>query len=402
MVSKLTLSDYSTQIQAHVLAVQDGTLILKGVVTGNQASDMDSICCALTLAYLLTVTECADNEVYLPLVACHRGDSTMRGETVFALQQAGVEMTDLVFGDDDCVSMLFDKATEVVLCDHCKADDFSQQGASKVGTIVDHHKDQHAHPHVTGFHRKIAQGHMVKKDAVKQLIGSCSTAVVETFMAFPSGIELIARDKGAVAIVLYSVILIDTVNMSVDIAKATDRDIAACGLTSHLTEGLPSQEVWYQQLMDAKFNSAMWRSMSAEQILRYDFKTFTNDDGTLSVGISSILCTIEDFVAKPGWQEVLSNKNKAGGHHFSIVLCFLITDDGSTQRQQLFFSEVPGRVAAVSDFFRDTQQTYDYQLSEPLEIPDDPVEVLAFNQWNVKLSRKAVGPTSIEFLNSEQ
>mmetsp|Transcript_3117 Transcript_3117/g.3512 ORF Transcript_3117/g.3512 Transcript_3117/m.3512 type:complete len:402 (-) Transcript_3117:206-1411(-) len=401
MVSTLTLSDYSKQIKAHVLAVQDGTLNLKGVVTGNQASDMDSICCALTLAYLFTMTECAENEVYLPLVACHREDATMRGETVFALHQAGVEMTDLVFGDDDCVSMLFDQATDVVLCDHCKADDFSQQGASKVCTIIDHHVDQHAHPQCTGFQRKIAQGHLVKKDAVLQLIGSCSSAVVEFFLALPNGLELIARDKGAVAIVLYSVMLIDTKNMSIEVAKATDRDIAACALTSHLAEGLPSQEVWYQQLSDAKNNIAMWRDMSAEQILRYDLKAFLNDDGTLSVGISSILCSIEDFVAKPGWQEVLSTKTKANGYHFYIVLCHLITGDGTTQRQQLFFSDVPGRVAAASDFFRHTK-TYDYQYSEPLEIPDDPVEVLAFNQFNKKLSRKAVGPTSIEFLNSEE
>jgi len=270
---------------------------------------------------------------------------------------------------------------------------------------VDHHEDQHAHPQVQGILRKIAKGYLTKQGAVQQLrpqlIGTCATAVVEDFLKVPAGVKLLARDNGAVAIVLYSVILIDTANLSHDIAKATDRDMSACGLTSHFAEGLPSQDVWYQQLIDAKTNINLWRSMSAEQILRYDFKAFTNTEGTLSVGISSILCTIEDFVAKLGWQQVLSHKNKAGGYHFYIVLFLLITNDG-TKRQQLFFSEVQGRVAAVSKFFRHTQQTYEYQLSEPLIIPGNPIEVIALDQLNVVLSRKAVGPTSIEFLNLDQ
>jgi len=403
MVSTLTLSEYSKQIKAHVLAVQDGTLHLKSVVVGNQASDMDSICCALTLAYLRTVTQCADNEVCLPLVACNREDSTMRGETVFALKQAGVEMADLVFGDDACVSMLFDKAVAVGLCDHCKADDFSQQGAPKIDCIVDHHKDQDAHPQVQGILRKIAEGYIPQKDTKKQLIGSCTSAVVENYLGHHAhnGVELLSRDNGAVAIVLYSVILIDTGNLSVDMNKATNRDIAACGITRYFAGGLPSQDVWYQQLIKAKTDIHLWRPMSGEKILRYDFKVFTSTDGTLRVGISSILCTIDDFVAKPGWQEVLSNKTKAGKFHFYIVLCYLIADDGSVKRQQLFFSDVKGRVKAASDFFRDTQQVFDYKLTAPLDIPGQPVEVIAFNQLNVGLSRKAVGPTSIDFLNSE-
>ena len=162
----------------------------------------------------------------------------MRGETVFALKQAGVEMADLVFGDDACVSMLFDKAVAVGLCDHCKADDFSQQGAPKIDCIVDHHKDQDAHPQVQGYLRKIAQGHIPQKDTQKQLIGSCTSAVVENYLGHHahSGVELLSRDNGAVAIVLYSVILIDTMVSTVHnirtVVKTVCRVVSCHGSTN--------------------------------------------------------------------------------------------------------------------------------------------------------------------------
>lgn len=170
---------------------------------------------------------------------------------------------------------------------------------------------------------------------------------------------------------------------------------------SHFAKGLPSQDVWYRQLIDAKTNIDTWRNMSAEAILRYDFKVFTSVDGKLSVGISSILCSVDDFVAKPGWQDALSKKNKAGGYYYYMVLPLLITDGGTkTKRQQLFFSDEKGRVADASAFFH-KQTDYDYKLKGPIEITDDPVQVIAYDQLNAGLSRKAVGPTSIQFLESE-
>jgi len=397
MTSKLTLSEYSKSISSSVVAVSEGDTILKGVVSGNQASDMDSIICALTLAYLLTITNCEENETYVPLVACNRDDADLRQETVVALKMAGVEMKDLVFGDDEHVPMLFEKAGELVLTDHCAVDEFSKQGKDKVSRIVDHHKDLKAHLDVTGWARNIAHGYVGDEKKYK-LVGSCGTAVAEVFMNDPNGISLMSRDNGAVAILLNSVILIDTANLSADIGKATNRDIAWQNVTSHFAKGLPSQNDWYKQLQDAKFDIDFWRSTTAEQILRYDFKAFSSTDGKLTVGISSINCSIDDFVAKDGWQDVLSNRTEAGGYHFYIVLTNVITNEG-TKRQKLFFSDKERLVAEASTYFRNSTNPY-YQLEGPLEIPGDPVNIIAFNQLNVEHSRKKVAPSAIQYLDS--
>jgi len=396
--SELTLSKYSKDISTYVLAVSSGDIILKGVVSGNQASDMDSIVNALTLAYQLTFTKGKSDEVYLPLVSCDRIDSELRNETVVALDKAGVKMADLVFGDDPLIAMLFEKAAGLVLVDHCNADtdEFTQHGKDKVIRIVDHHNDEDAHTDVKGWARNFAYGYVKEKD--HKLVGSVGTEIANVFLSHLDGISHISRDDGAVAILLYSVILIDTQNLDDSIGKTTDQDIASMNVLKHFTKYLPRQDDWYDQLIAAKTNIDLWLDTTAEQILRYDKKSFSSSDGKLTVGISSILLSIEDFVAKEGWQKALEKKMEEGGYYFYMILTNLISDD-STKRQKLFFSKENGRIADASAFFLNNEVT-DYKLDGPIKIPGDPVEVIVYNQLNVTHSRKAVAPTAIDFLNS--
>jgi len=398
--SELTLSQYSKDISTYVSAVSCGDIILKGVVSGNQASDMDSIVAALTLAYQLTITKCETNEVYLPLVACRREDSYMRGETVRVFEKVGVKMEDLVFKDDEAMEMLFEKAGGLTLVDHCNAntDQFTQRGKNKVVRIVDHHVDEDAHPDVIGWARNFVKGYVNEDDELK-LVGSVGTEIAQIFLSDREGLSHLSRDGGAVAILLYSVILIDTQNLNPAIGKTTHQDMASMNVMKHFTEGLlPSQDEWYDELIAAKTDYDLFLSVTATQILRYDFKKFSSADGKLSVGIASIPLFISDFVAKPNWKEALEKNMKDGGYYFYIVMTNVISEEG-TKRQQLFFSPENGRVADASAFFLNHPET-DYKLQGPIEIPGDPVEVIAYDQLNVTFSRKLVAPTAREFLNS--
>jgi len=397
--SELTLSQYSKDIHNYVSAVKCGDILLKGVVSGNQASDMDSIVCALTLAFQLTITNCNPHEVYLPLVACYREEGELRGETVLAFDKAGVDMNDLVFGDDEATPMLFDKAAGLTLVDHCNADAFTQQGKDKIVRIVDHHKDEDAHPHVIGWARHIAKGHVHKEDELK-LVGSAATVMAQVFLSHSEGIAHLSRDGGAVAKLLYSVILIDTQNLDPAIGKTTVQDQASMTVMQHFaTEGLPSQDDWYQELNVAKTNYEKFLDVTADTILRYDFKKFSSTDGTVSVGIASIPILLKDFVAKANWKTALEKKMEEDGCYFFMVMTNVVSSQGEgTQRQQLFYSKEPGRLAEASAFFLNHHT--EYQLQGPLTIPGDPVEVVAYDQLNVTFSRKMVAPTAIEFLNS--
>jgi len=396
--SELTLSQYSKDISTYVSAVSCGDIILKGVVSGNQAADMDSIVTSLTLAYQLTITKCETNEVYLPLVACLREDSILRGETVRVFEKTGVKMEDLVFKDDEAMEMLFEKAGGLTLVDHCNAntDQFTQRGKNKVVRIVDHHEDEDAHLNVIGWARNFVKGY-VNEDELK-LVGSVGTEIAQVFLSDREGLSHISRDGGAVAILLYSVILIDTQNLNAAIGKTTDQDMASMNVMQHFSEGLPSQDEWFNELITAKTDYDLFLSVTAAQILRYDFKKFRSADGKLSVGIASIPLLISDFVAKPNWKEALEKNMEEGGYYFYMVMTNVISDEG-TKRQQLFFSQENGRVADASAFFLNHPET-NYKLQGPIEIPGDPVEVIAYDQLNVTFSRKAVAPTAREFLNS--
>jgi len=399
--SELALSQYSKDIKDYVSAVKCGDILLKGVVSGNQASDKDSIVCALALAYQLTITKCDKNEVYLPLVACRREDAVMRGETDLVFSKAGVDMNDLVFSDDEATPMLFDKAAGLTLVDHCNADadQFTQQGKDKVVRIVDHHKDEGAHLHVTGWARTIAKDYISEEGELK-LVGSVGTIMAQIFLRDREGIAHLSRDGGAVAKLLYSLILIDTQNLDPAIGKTTEQDRASMNVMQHFADGLPSQDDWYQELSAAKTNYERFLGVSAETILRYDFKKFDSADGTISVGIASIPILLKDFVAKENWKAALERNMQEDGYHFYMVMTNVIgrSEEAGTQRQQLFYSKEQGRVADASAFFLNHPDT-DYQLQGPLAIPGDPVDVIAYDQMNVTHSRKAVAPTAREFLD---
>ena len=214
------------------------------LVSGNEASDADSIVTAQVYGYLKQ--QQSPSVPVVPVVMCNREDVTLRGETTQLLRKCGVDHEDLVFLDDPYIEKLLDGVAEVVLTDHNKAMGKLERLSDKVVEIKDHHKDLGAHPSAAGAAREIAF------EDGKATAGSACSVITEAYLSTAHGRELLARDGGAAARALLGVVLIDTANMDPKAKKVCLRDSAAAAeLTKHAPA--PSQDALFQQLDAAKF-----------------------------------------------------------------------------------------------------------------------------------------------------
>lgn len=377
----VTLQRWTAALGATSAAPPEGLT----VVAGNQAADADSIVSALTYAYLLD----QGGERAVPVVACHRADMRLRSETVLLLQLCGVDSASLVFLDDPHVKALLERAGKVVLVDHNKATGLvADSAAERVAAIVDHHKDLGQHTNVTGSARNIAF------EGTEATAGSCCTLVAEAFQGSPSGEALLAHDSGAVARALLGVILIDTIGLEQRFRKVTPRDVAAAERLRGLAPAPASDEL-FRRLDAAKFDDQFWEGLGAGQSLRYDYKRF--EEGGKALGLSSVLCSLEALVAKPGWAE--ESSGWAQGLDLFGVLSNRKDSDGV--KRELFLMSSDGGALASKAAEYATRFEEPVLSLQPLQLPEGgPPGALAFSQGNSAASRKQVAPCLTAFLES--
>lgn len=357
------------------------------LVSGNEASDADSIITALLYSYLLHQDAKKNSDCPVAVVKCRREDMQLRSETVLLLQLCGVDATQLVFLDDPCAEGLLRATSKIVLMDHNVADGPLVALGDKVVEIIDHHKDFGKHDHVQGEKRTIAF------EGEACTAASACSVLCERYLAHPSGKELLAREGGAAARALLGVILIDSINLNPNAKKVCDRDIAAASALMEIAPS-PSQEELYKALDEAKFSQTFWAGLESAQCLRYDFKSF--GAGGKTVGLSSVLCPLGVLMAKDGFAE--EAQKYMAEYDLYGVLVNTKKDDGSIVREVSLMSNA-GSMAADSSQFLTSYESGLLQL-QPLKDAGGPPWVLAFSQMNTAASRKQVAPGCIKFLES--
>jgi len=384
MNAELSLDAWLNKTRESVLHSLAGSEPVLRLVTGNEASDADSIVSALTCAYLSD----KGKGITIPLVMCDRDDVALRRETVLLLEKCGVDVSKLFFGNDPAVKELIEKGLvrEVILVDHNKATGPIAQLDKQIVTILDHHKDFGAHSQVVGDARNIAF------EGESALAGCCGTLIAEKFLSDSK--DWFLRANGAVARALIGIILIDTVNCDPEVNKATARDIAVIEALTPLLFGSPDERTaLFNDLSNAKNDSSFWQSLSVAQCLRYDYKCF--EFSGKPVGISSVLCSLEDLAGKDGWSDSLTKW--ASEVELFAIQTVAVLADGSIKRQLL----LAARDSELSDkaaIFLMAYKTPVLQLNG-IEL-SGPLGLKAFDQGNTAASRKQVAPGVAAFFAS--
>jgi exopolyphosphatase len=323
------------------LLTSTNSAILTHFVIGNEACDCDSAISALAYAYrLASLTKSPSLQIQIvPVISCFRRDWPLRREAQDLLTRCMQHDTtfnksialeeDLVFIDDVVAALSRtttsggnERQVTVTLVDHnvlkgplaLALDGIGINPETSVIEIVDHHIDSGRHAHVVGTKRNIA----FDATSFSATAGSTCTLVAYdllndahlSFLSTVDGTSNFDQQYGLdanLAEVLGSCILLDTVGLDMSAGKATPLDFETISRLRALIASerkveestqLDTKAV-FQRLMSLKQDPSFWRSLTVQQALEFDFKSFEMGPSS-AFGTSSIMASVTDFLR--GWE----------------------------------------------------------------------------------------------------
>jgi exopolyphosphatase len=371
------------------------------LIIGNPAGDADSIICALGLAYEESVWNKAS---ILPVVSISKHDlTTQRPETTYLLELAGIPVDSLVCIDDPNLPTTAD----VTLVDH---NHLQVQRDWHVVEILDHHLDEGAHEDVLGDKRAIAFS------GTQATVASCTTLIAERYLAHMQASSPSSLIPTSLATLLLGVILLDSVNMSPEAGKGTNRDAAVIQSLLQETDWsafvnnpmlmdvmsqdstTPDTKKFFEALQYQKFNPKFWDKLSVQDALGLDYKEFTGGADTSKFGVATVLQSMEDFVQKEDLLQSIQEYMKAQDVGL-LGIMFAVSNDQDKLSRQLAICGPPELCKSMVDFLQHVDRGLDLsEARNDLFNPTDSViKVILMDQGNVAASRKQVAPTMMNY-----
>jgi len=469
-VAQMRFSSYIQKIRS-TFATNVPTSTTTHFVIGNEACDCDSAISALAYAFrLASSTRFSTTLQIIPVISCLRKDWPLRREANNLLIQCMKHDAnfnnsypiedDLVFLDDVVADLTkFSKNGEerkvtITLVDHnvlkgplaLALKNIGINPETSVIEIIDHHLDSGKHMHVTGIYRNIAFDSkslsatagstctLVAKDLLNdaQLSSSSlslsSSSIVDKTMSGMSDISMTRLGIDAsLAEVLGSCILLDTVGLNPSAGKATPLDFETISrlriliaserkettVTMHL-----DPKVVFERLNSLKQDALFWKSLSLQQALEFDYKSFELGLSA-SFGTSSIMASLADFLNQWKWNSNtdidiiderfltdISDFMSTKGHLFHVLLSTVSQseqDGGGIERGIAFISKsntvgVEHVTTACAILLHDTsskgqENIIDLKLEEVhVKYDTTRLYIRVFKQKNNKASRKQIAP----------
>ncbi|CAB1105811.1 unnamed protein product [Ectocarpus sp. CCAP 1310/34] len=446
------------QQQGHANAAKgtaETETLLFHVFSGNEACDADSMCSAIGMAFLKQATAALAAEddggdvVHVPVMPIPRRDLALRREVLVLFELCDVDPSAIVFADElDLHALQAEGRLRLTLTDHNAVSGGLSGLGDAVVEIVDHHVDLGEHPSVQGSRRNVA--FEANDGGGKALVGSCCTIVAERML--DQAPALLSSD---VAQLLLGVILVDTLNLDMEIKRATSRDIAAAQELSRRVSWLPpvaqdsgecspssarrcctTADELFDTLRNAKFDPAFWREISATDTLRYDYKSFhaagesggtsrSHDDRQdhdkpprpLKFGMSSTLCRLETLAEKGGYEgfgDAMRTFAVSQGVDSLAVMTSTLDEEGNMQKELLIFTHTKLRGDQMREYLEGAHGEFlELEAATPPGTDfggrGDEVEgseegargwFLRWDLRNVRASRKQVAPVIASFYES--
>ena len=426
------------------------------IIIGNEAGDADSIVSALVHGYILSLednallktnTTEAETTAYAALVGVPRADLPLRRETTLLLDMAGVDLDQLlcIDGPPSIVSLLAPstdsdasaggKTLSISLVDHNRIRSSLRHLDDHVVEILDHHEDEGHHTDA------VPEGSDARNIAFRgrdALVGSTCTLVAERMLQVADSIADSGGGKDDAAtldpsasLVLLGVILLDTMDMSPEAGKGTDRDLAAINALLDRTDwsklntepmeesarsvfkdsGIvrPCRAALHDLLRNSKFDESFWGDMSVYDCLRIDYKRFeptSPSSGSSSVpvpfGMSSVLLPLSKFLSKKNCVNSITRYMEEADVPLLGILTMTIVDDAP--HREMLLAGRPDLVDAAAEYLTQSDDATFLEVEE-VDCPLDKAEecnmrIRRFRQGNPKGSRKQVAPILMRFAST--
>jgi len=301
------------------------------IVLGNEACDLDSAVCAVSLAFYYHVVQndlqcsylqsCVKTRLYVPVLNIRRDDYILKTEVDFTFNKYGVSAEMLTFVDDLADDAL--KKSEIIL--------------------VDHHASPFVERCIEVFdHRPIDQSVEFPKNCKVHIeqVGSCATLVAEKLLLARVENDYIRAVCGfAVLSLLRNAIILDTVNFNESAKRAKPKDIEICEELEKAIEAaaerpIEPRKILYTDLIEARSDVD---SLTPLQILRKDLKFLVHQESGTKVALSGFPITIKSFLLKENAD--LAIQEFADKYKLSVIILISLaiteTDEGERVDREL-------------------------------------------------------------------
>jgi inorganic pyrophosphatase/exopolyphosphatase len=418
-------------------------------VLGNEAADADSVISSLTYAFLKQ-WQC-DNRIhssspaklktpFVPIVSVSRKEIHLRRDVELLLNEVGLKLSDLICVDEcNIADLATESKLDLILVD---LNVLGHEMSKKIGSdlqvnaivkeILDHHEDSGAYLQASIREIAFDSGQKVPE------VASTCTLVAEKYLEIDS-VKALTED---IATLLVGVIALDSLNMNPSQRRGTPRDQRALDSLLSLHPTIRRNHL-FELLMNAKTDPLFWKSLSASDAIRIDFKGFQIDSQEKlspssdesketsrkqqgSFGIASVLQSAESFLLKadldielnsyffpfPVSEDCISvpslsppSGSKAPVPDMLVIMNLEFTPQLS--RSLLFFSHSEDRIRSLSAYLCAEGEALQLTaIDSPKGNPSmracngGNIFVLACKQGNTDMSRKQIAPFLSSYYSS--
>lgn len=367
---------------------------------GNEAADADSIVSALCYSYFRHLTATDYEIVYCPLVCIPQRDLKLRRDVEVLLQRVDLSYDNLISYEKCWVDGAPSGDVTFSLTDHNALstkiiEAVGRDGASiKVTDILDHHADMEMHQECQGPHRNIAFNY----EFCRPEVGSACTLIYEIFSQHQKD----ALQDSALSGVLMGVIALDTFSMDPTIAKGTPRDATALDDLAKISA--LSREILFEELKNAKLDVTFWRSLSASDCFRLDYKQYTDKKETeiFNYGVSSVLLSVNEILDKA---DVISSVQRYLDEPMDMLIALSFVDKPEPRRDMVVFTKSSKLLKDLEEFLEGMDDSPFKVMESNKEVEEHAlgvgIEILSLIVTDVKLSRKQLAPYLSKFFTSK-
>eukprot|EP01041_Mallomonas_annulata_P008412 gene8412-17333_t len=388
--------------------IEVASLSQLNLVLGNEAADADSIVSSVSYAFLKSQQQGELCKINIPVACIPKKDMNLRRDVAILFDMAGMDASEVICIDEiPLTTYSSNKDLTISLVDHNVISHSLSEYGSKVNEIIDHHVDMDEYAWVVDSRRNIAF------DPIKGFptAGSTCTLITEAYMKEnPKLIDI------HIATLLLGVILLDTLNMIPSFERGTNRDLQAIQTLTTMHPSL-DRERMFNILKDAKNDPIYWESLSAEDSLRIDFKSFqisfppnlSSSSSILSstgiqkspynIGISSILLPINSLFNKSDLIESIKTYLINKQMKIFSVMSFIASPQPS--RELIIFSKDESLLQQLDSFLLNNCLDLKLVKMDREFINDDGILCLIYEQKNIKMSRKQVRLKDLSLTSGE-
>ena len=348
----------------------------------------DSAVSSIVFAYLLSEEA---GSLHVPVMNIVAADYPLRTDVRFALDQAGITGTELVFLDQLTEPMEVQTNLQVVLVDHNKLSVSQQYLEPRVVRILDHHRDE-------GFCEKANPRNVVFP------LGSSCTLVAQH--AFDKCFTL----DSSVARLLLSTILVDTGNLDPSMGKTEALDLSIARALGDIAEiqikeednSSSNRSKLYAELLAAKYNVS---GLTTAEHFRKDYKEFAENQNQSSVlvGMSSVLKDLAEFEMTELSSQAYSWMQARNLKVFLVLTAFF--DEKSAEkkefRRQVLLCTL-SKDHEMHDSICAVLKSKNLDLKPLTTFESAQCRIQTFEQLNLKASRKQIYPIISDFFSQNK